>query len=49
MRHAQELLGLGRLSVVHAGDTSFELGRGITAIGASRLLDDIAMAMKIGR
>jgi predicted AAA+ superfamily ATPase len=41
MRAAKEALGLSRLHVVHAGDESFPLGRGIQALAASRIWTDL--------
>ncbi len=41
MRIALDALRLKRLHVVHAGERSAELGRGIRAIALARLLDDL--------
>jgi hypothetical protein len=41
MRAAQEALGLRRLDVVHAGERSGTLGKGIRALALERLLDDL--------
>jgi predicted AAA+ superfamily ATPase len=41
MRVAQEDLRLDRLTVVHAGDHSYELAPGITAVAFTRLLEDL--------
>jgi hypothetical protein len=38
---ARETLGLQRTFVVHAGDRSFPLHEGVTAIAAARLLEDL--------
>ena len=41
MRHALVDLGLSRIDVVHAGDSTFQLAPRIRAVGISRLLRDI--------
>ncbi len=41
MKTAQHDLGLDELVVVHAGDTSYPLGKNIRAVSANRLLDDL--------
>jgi predicted AAA+ superfamily ATPase len=41
MRSAREDLSLDELNVVHAGKASFPLAKGVRAIAASRLLDDL--------
>ena len=41
MRSAIESLRLSSLTVVHAGRDSFPLAKGIRAIAASRVLEDI--------
>jgi predicted AAA+ superfamily ATPase len=41
MRSAMEDLQLRQLTVVHAGDDSFPMSRGIRAVAAARVLDDI--------
>lgn len=42
MRHAIADLGLKRLDVVHAGDHTFPLSKGIRAVSIFRLLEDIS-------
>jgi hypothetical protein len=41
MRVAIESLRLKRIDVVHAGDRSAVLGRGIRAVALGRLLEDL--------
>jgi hypothetical protein len=41
MRSALEDLRLDRIDVIHAGDRTFDLARGIRAVALSRLLIDI--------
>jgi hypothetical protein len=41
MRAAMEALKLSRLHVVHAGEDSFGMGRGIQALAASRIWTDL--------
>jgi uncharacterized protein len=41
MYHAREDLHLDRLDVIHAGDHTFPLAKGIRAVAFSRLLEDI--------
>ncbi len=42
MRIAMQDLGLDRLEVVHAGSETFPLGKGLRAVAASRLKEDLA-------
>jgi predicted AAA+ superfamily ATPase len=42
MRLAMSDLRLTRLDVVHAGSETFPLAKGVTAVAANRLLDDVA-------
>jgi len=41
MRIACEDLRLKRLDVIHAGDRTFDLTRGIRAVALERLLEDL--------
>ena len=41
MRHALEDLKLQRLFVVHAGENTFQLGKRITALALTRMLEDL--------
>jgi hypothetical protein len=41
MRTAMSDLGLERLFVVHAGEHSFDMGKGIRAIALPHLLDEL--------
>ena len=41
MRSAQATLHLDLLTVVHAGDSTFPLADGVTAVGFERMFDDI--------
>lgn len=41
MRASREALRLSRLYAIHAGDESFPLGKGIEAVAASRIFEDL--------
>lgn len=41
MRVAMADLGLSRLDVIHAGEATFPLAKGIRAVSAERLLSDV--------
>jgi hypothetical protein len=41
MRSALEDLGLDRLDVVHAGESTFPLAENVRAVAAGRLLQDL--------
>lgn len=43
MRAAQADLGLTRLDVIHAGAETFPLARGVRAVAAGRLLEDLEL------